>query len=314
MTAQILDGQKIAQQIKSEVAAEIAQLRNEGVQPGLAAILVGNNAASEVYVNNKVKACKTLGIYSEKYLLPADTTTTRLLELINTLNATPEIDGILLQLPVPPQIDLDKVINSINPCKDVDGFHPENFGKLALKQPGFVPCTPAGVMELLRRYEIDLTGKQAVVLGRSRIVGLPMALLLMHAQATVTICHSRTPDLAAFTRQADIIIAAMGQAGCLRAEQIKPGAIVVDVGINQVTDAATVKKFFAQDVARYANWESKGYILMGDVAPEVAQIARYLTPVPGGVGPLTIAMLMYNTVKAAKLRPPRRVSSMLDLL
>jgi methylenetetrahydrofolate dehydrogenase (NADP+)/methenyltetrahydrofolate cyclohydrolase len=314
MSAQLLDGQKIAQQIQSEVAGEIAQLRNEGIQPGLAAILVGNNAASEVYVNNKVKACKKLGIYSEKYLLPADTTTTRLLELINTLNATPEIDGILLQLPVPAQIDIDKVINSINPCKDVDGFHPENFGKLALKQPGFIPCTPAGVMELLRRYEINLVGTQAVVLGRSRIVGLPMALLLMHAQASVSICHSRTVDLFRFTRQADVVVTAMGQAGFLQPEHVKPGAIVVDIGINQVTKAAVVKKFFSEDARRLATWESKGYILMGDVAPQVAQVAGYLTPVPGGVGPLTIAMLMYNTVKAAKMRPPARVSSMLDLL
>jgi methylenetetrahydrofolate dehydrogenase (NADP+) / methenyltetrahydrofolate cyclohydrolase len=303
MTAKLLDGLKVAKQIKEEVAAEVkALLESYQVKPGLAAVIVGSDPASQVYVASKVKTCESLGLYSEKHLLPETTTTKELQELISRLNEQDNIDGILVQMPLPKQIDADKIFASISVSKDVDGFHPENVGKLALKQTGFVACTPAGVMELLKCYDIDPEGKRAVVLGRSRIVGLPLALLLMHANATVTVCHSKTAKLKEITREADIIVAALGRTAFITTEHIKPGTIVIDVGINKLTEETEVLRYFPDYTKRLEDLEKKGYTLIGDVEPDCETIAGYLTPVPGGVGPLTIAMLMKNTVKAAKLR------------
>ncbi|MBK7994433.1 MAG: bifunctional 5,10-methylenetetrahydrofolate dehydrogenase/5,10-methenyltetrahydrofolate cyclohydrolase [Blastocatellia bacterium] len=303
MTAKLLDGLKVAKQIKEEVAAEVKYLfESYQVKPGLAAVIVGNDPASEVYVASKVKTCETLGLYSEKHVLAKSTTTEELQELIFKLNNQDNIDGILVQMPLPKQIDADKIFASISVNKDVDGFHPENVGRLALKQTGFVACTPAGVMELLKRYDIDPAGKRAVVLGRSRIVGLPLALLLIHANATVTVCHSKTAKLKEITREADIIVAALGQTAFITTEHIKSGAIVIDVGINKLTEETEILRYFPDYTKRLEDLEKKGYTLIGDVEPDCETIAGYLTPVPGGVGPLTIAMLMKNTVKAAKLR------------
>jgi len=303
MTAKLLDGLKVAKQIKEEVAAEVKALfESYQVKPGLAAVIVGSDPASEVYVASKVKTCETLGLYSEKHVLAETTTTEELQELISRLNNQDNIDGILVQMPLPKQIDPDKIFASISVSKDVDGFHPENVGRLALKQSGFVACTPAGVMELLKRYDIDPAGKRAVVLGRSRIVGLPLALLLMHANATVTVCHSKTAKLKEITREADIIIAALGRTAFITTEHIKSGAIVIDVGINKLTEETEILRYFPDYTKRLEDLEKKGYTLIGDVEPDCETIAGYLTPVPGGVGPLTIAMLMKNTVKAARLR------------
>lgn len=303
MTAKLLDGLKVAKQIKEEVAAEVKALfESYQVKPGLAAVIVGSDPASEVYVASKVKTCESLGLYSEKHVLAETTTTEELQELISRLNNQDNIDGILVQMPLPKQIDPDKIFASISISKDVDGFHPENIGRLALKQTGFVACTPAGVMELLKRYDIDLAGKRAVVLGRSRIVGLPLALLLMHANATVTVCHSKTAKLKEITREADIIIAALGRTAFITTEHIKSGAVVIDVGINKLTEETEILRYFPDYTKRLEDLEKKGYTLIGDVEPDCETIAGYLTPVPGGVGPLTIAMLMKNTVKAARLR------------
>ncbi len=303
MTAQRLDGLAIAQQIKSEVAREVAALAERGIRPGLAAILVGMNPASRVYVNSKVKTCEELGIYSEKHELPETTTTEALLHLIARLNAREEIDGILVQLPLPRHIDTSRVLDAVDPAKDVDGFHPVNVGRLVRNQEALEPCTPAGIIELLERTRIPIEGQRAVVIGRSDIVGKPLALMLLHRHATVTICHSRTPQLAEIARQADILVAAIGRTAMITAEYVKPGAVVIDVGINKVTDRAEVERLFGPDEKRLSELASKGYTLVGDVHPtSVAPIAGYLTPVPGGVGPLTIAMLMKNTVKAARWR------------
>lgn len=303
MTAQRLDGLAIAQQIKSEVAREVAALVERGIRPGLAAILVGMNPASRVYVNSKVKTCEELGIYSEKHELPETTTTEALLHLIARLNAREEIDGILVQLPLPRHIDTSRVLDAVDPAKDVDGFHPVNVGRLVRNQEALEPCTPAGIIELLERTRIPIEGQRAVVIGRSDIVGKPLALMLLHRHATVTICHSRTPQLAEIARQADILVAAIGRTAMITAEYVKPGAVVIDVGINKVTDRAEVERLFGPDEKRLSELASKGYTLVGDVHPtSVAPIAGYLTPVPGGVGPLTIAMLMKNTVKAARWR------------
>ena len=303
MTAKLLDGLKVAKQIKEEVAVEVKALfESYQVKPGLAAVIVGSDPASEVYVASKVKTCESLGLYSEKHVLAETTTTEELQELISVLNNQDNIDGILVQMPLPKQIDPDKIFASIAISKDVDGFHPENVGRLALKQAGFVACTPAGVMELLKRYDIDPAGKRAVVLGRSRIVGLPLALLLMHANATVTVCHSKTAKLKEITREADIIIAALGRTAFITTEHIKSGAIVIDVGINKLTEETEILRYFPDYTKRLEDLEKKGYTLIGDVEPDCETIAGYLTPVPGGVGPLTIAMLMKNTVKAARLR------------
>lgn len=303
MTAKLLDGLSVAKQIKSEVAEEVKALfESHQIKPGLAAVIVGSDPASQVYVGSKVKTCEALGLYSEKHELPENTSTEQLLDLVAKLNAQDSIDGILVQMPLPKQIDPDRIFAAINPNKDVDGFHPENVGRLALKQTGFVPCTPAGIMEMLKRYDLNVAGLRAVVLGRSRIVGMPMALLLTHADATVTICHSKTPKLKETTREADIVIAAIGRTAFVTTEHIKPGAIVIDVGINKLTEVTEVLRYFPDYSKRLEDLEKKGYTLIGDVEPACESIAGYLTPVPGGVGPLTIAMLMKNTVKAAKLR------------
>ena len=302
MSALILDGTKIAQQIRSEVAAEAKAMAAAGIRPGLAVVLVGHNPASEIYVRGKVKACEEVGIYSEK-LTPAESATTaELLSVIENLNRRDDIDGILVQLPLPPQVDSKKVLLALDPAKDVDGFHPMNVGYLSTQRPGLVPCTPAGVMEILKRSNIPVTGQEAVVVGRSDIVGKPAAMLLTNANATVTICHSKTHDLPAVCRRADILVAAIGRAGMITKEFVNPGATVIDVGMNTVTDPADFQKFFAGNAKREETFRKKGSTLIGDVHPEVTGVAGALTPVPGGVGPLTIAMLMFNTVKAAKMR------------
>ena len=303
MTAKILDGASVANAIKEEVKAEASRLAERGLRPGLAAVLVGNDTASQIYVSSKVKTCQQLGLYSEKIELSEETTTEEMLALVRDLNSRDDIDGILIQLPLPRQIDSAKVLNSVDPAKDVDGFHPTSVGKLTLNEPGLRPCTPAGIMEMLDRYEIPIKGARAVVLGRSRIVGLPMSLLLLHRHATVTICHSRTVDLAAVTREADLLIIAIGRMCMVDGSFIKPGAVVVDVGQHKVTDAGDLEKYFGDNEKRRAAFEKNGYTLTGDVNPrEAMEVAGYFTPVPGGVGPLTIAMLMKNTLTAMKMR------------
>jgi methylenetetrahydrofolate dehydrogenase (NADP+)/methenyltetrahydrofolate cyclohydrolase len=302
MPATILDGTRIAAQIKDEVALETRALAAQGLRPGLAAVLLGHDPASEIYVRNKIKACEQLGIYSEKITPPETITTAEMIALVYELNARDDIDGILIQLPLPKQVDAKRVLLEVSPEKDVDGFHPMNVGYLSTQRPGLVPCTPAGVMEVLKRSGIEVAGQNAVVVGRSDIVGKPVAMLLTNANATVTICHSRTRDLAGVCRAADILVAAIGKAGMITKDFVRPGAVVIDVGINRVTDAAEFAKFFRGDAKREADFAAKGSTLIGDVHPEVAQVAGAITPVPGGVGPLTIAMLMSNTVKAMKLR------------
>lgn len=303
MTAKTLDGTSVAAAIKAEVASEVAAYAARGMRPGLAAVLVGSDPASQIYVSSKVKTCQELGLHSEKIELPETTTTAELLALIRELNTRDEIDGILVQMPLPPRIDSRFVLESVDPAKDVDGFHPVNIGRLALNEPGLRPCTPAGIMELLDRNNVSIEGARAVVLGRSRIVGLPMSLLLLHRNATVTMCHSRTRDLAAVAREADILIAAIGRAAMVDASFIKPGAVVVDVGMNRVTDEGDLERLFGNDPKRRAAFAKRGYTLVGDVNPrEAREVAGHLTPVPGGVGPLTIAMLMKNTLSAMKHR------------
>jgi methylenetetrahydrofolate dehydrogenase (NADP+)/methenyltetrahydrofolate cyclohydrolase len=302
MPATILDGNQIAAQIKEEVAAEVVRLKQRGITPGLAAVLAGNDPASEVYVRNKVKTCEALGIHSEMIRPSVEISTKGLLDLVTQLNGRPEIDGILVQLPLPKQVDAKQVLLAVSPQKDVDGFHPMNVGLLSTQRPGLVPCTPLGCMEILRRSEVAIEGVNAVVLGRSDIVGKPMAMLLTNANATVTLCHSKTRDLAEVCHRADILVAATGRAGMVTKDFVKPGATVIDVGINRVTDAAEFERIFHGDAKRAKTFAEKKSVLAGDVHPEVTEIAGKLTPVPGGVGPLTIAMLMSNTVKAAKLR------------
>ncbi|MGO9167727.1 MAG: bifunctional 5,10-methylenetetrahydrofolate dehydrogenase/5,10-methenyltetrahydrofolate cyclohydrolase [Candidatus Sulfotelmatobacter sp.] len=307
MPARILDGAKIANDIRSEVAAEVKTLSGAGVRPGLAVVLVGHNPASEIYVRGKVKACEEVGIYSERHTPPETATTDEMLALIDKLNRREEIVGILVQLPLPPQVDSKRVLMAVDPAKDVDGFHPVNVGFLSTQRPGLVPCTPAGVIEILKRSSIPIAGQEAVVVGRSDIVGKPAAMLLLNANATVTICHSKTRDLPGVCRRADILIAAIGRAGMITRDFVKPGATVIDVGMNKVTDTAEFRRLFAGNAKREETFRARGSVLAGDVHPEVAEVAGALTPVPGGVGPLTIAMLMYNTVKAAKMRRGSRV-------
>jgi len=310
MSAIILDGTKIAAQIKAEVGEEVKELTAAGLRPGLAVVLAGHNPASEIYVRNKVKSCEQLGIYSEKHTPPDTATTEELLALVNDLNSRDEIDGILVQLPLPSQVDSKKVLLAVSPEKDVDGFHPMNVGYLSTQRPGLVPCTPAGILEILKRSNIPITGAEAVVVGRSDIVGKPIAMLLLNGNATVTVCHSKTRDLAGVCRRADILVAAIGKAGMITPAFVKPGATVIDVGMNTVTDPAEFREFFAGDEKREKGFADKGSTLMGDVHPEVSEVAGAMTPVPGGVGPLTIAMLMSNTVKAAKLRRGHKVGSL----
>jgi methylenetetrahydrofolate dehydrogenase (NADP+) / methenyltetrahydrofolate cyclohydrolase len=308
MAAIILDGTKIAAQIKAEVGEEVKELIATGLRPGLAVVLAGHNPASEIYVRNKVKACEQLGIYSEKHTPPETVTTAELLELVDDLNRREEIDGILVQLPLPPQVEAKKVLMAVAPEKDVDGFHPMNVGYLSTQRPGLVPCTPAGIIEILRRCNIPIAGSEAVVVGRSDIVGKPVAMLLLNNNATVTVCHSKTRDLPAVCRRADILVAAIGKPGIITPGFVKPGATVIDVGMNTITDPAEFQKFFAGNERRERDFAAKGSTLIGDVDPKVAEVAGAMTPVPGGVGPLTIAMLMSNTVKAAKLRRGHTVS------
>jgi len=310
MPAIILDGTKIAQQIRSEAAAEVKTMAAVGVRPGLAVVLVGHVPASEIYVRGKVKACEEVGIYSEKLTPPETATTEELLRVVEDLNRREDIDGILVQLPLPLQVDSKKVLLAVDPAKDVDGFHPMNVGYLSTQRPGLVPCTPAGVIEILKRSNIPIAGQEAVVVGRSDIVGKPAAMLLTNANATVTICHSRTRDLPGVCRRADILVAAIGRAGMITPDFVKPGATVIDVGMNTVTEAAEFQKFFAGNAKREETFKKRGSTLIGDVHPEVAEVAGALTPVPGGVGPLTIAMLMFNTIKAAKMRRGNRVAEL----
>jgi methylenetetrahydrofolate dehydrogenase (NADP+)/methenyltetrahydrofolate cyclohydrolase len=302
MSARILDGAKLAGEIKAEVAHEVRQLAAAGMRPGLAAVLVGHDPASEVYVRSKVKTCEELGIYSEKITPPNTITTDEMLALVDDLNNRDEIDGILVQLPLPKQVDSKKVLLAVSPQKDVDGFHPMNVGYLSTQRPGLVPCTPAGVIEILKRSGIQIAGAEAVVVGRSDIVGKPVAMLLLNDNATVTVCHSKTRDLPGVCRRADILVAAIGRPGMVTPDFVKPGATVIDVGINRVTDLAEFREYFGGNAKREQSFAKNGSTLVGDVHPKVAEVAGAITPVPGGVGPLTIAMLMSNTVKAAKLR------------
>jgi methylenetetrahydrofolate dehydrogenase (NADP+) / methenyltetrahydrofolate cyclohydrolase len=308
--ARILDGKKIRDEIKAELAEQISRLKAAGITPGLAAVLVGEDPASQIYVRSKVKTCEDLGLYSEKIEWPADTTTERLLKLVHDLNSRDDIDGILVQLPLPPQVDSKVVLEAIDPAKDVDGFHPVSVGNLVRNRPGLVPCTPAGIIEILRRSGVTMKGARAVVIGRSDIVGKPVAMLLLHNHATVTICHSRTQDLPGVAREGDLLVAAMGRPAFVTGEFIKPGATVVDVGINRLTTEEEVRKIYHDPAAPLEKLKAKGSVLVGDVQPEDAmEKAGAFTPVPGGIGPLTIAMLMSNTVKAAKLRRGMRAAA-----
>ena len=301
-TPLILDGVAIAAQIKAEVGEEVKALATKGVVPGLAVVLVGHVAASEIYVRSKVKTCGELGIFSEMLTPPESVTTDEMLAIVAGLNAREDIDGILIQLPLPKHVDTKRLLEAVAPEKDVDGFHPVNAGRLQSGQPGLAPCTPAGIMEILRRSGIEVAGKNAVVVGRSDIVGKPAAMMLLNASATVTVCHSKTKDLPKFTRDADILVAAIGRPGFVTAEMVKPGAVLIDVGINRVTDAAEVEEFFPGDAGRAATFAKRGSVVVGDVHPAAFAVSGAYTPVPGGVGALTIAMLMQNTVTAAKLR------------
>lgn len=306
MTAKVLSGKPIADAIKAEVAADITELeRALGFRPGLAVVRVGDDAASAVYVGNKVRTSAELGIVSEHHHLDASASHAEVLALVKELNERDEIDGILVQLPLPAQIDEKEILEMIDPAKDVDGFHPINVGRIAQGQKALAPCTPLGVIEILKRSGIDISGKHAVVIGRSNIVGRPVAQLLLQENATVTICHSRTTDLPSVTREGDILIAAIGRAGFVRGEHIKEGACVIDVGINSVSDAGAVKGFFEGEELekRLKTIEKRGSTLVGDVNPREAMAkAGSFTPVPGGVGLLTVAMLMRNTVDAARAR------------
>jgi len=298
MTARRLDGTEIARQIREDLKVRIAELGAGGVRPGLGVILVGDDPASAVYVRSKTRSCEELGLFHEAKHLGVGATTAEVVAAVEHYNRRVEIHGILVQLPLPRQVDAQRVLDAVRPEKDVDGFHPENVGRLVQKRPRFVPCTPAGIMEMLRRSGIEVAGRRAVVLGRSDIVGKPMALLLMHADATVTVCHSRTRELPSVTREADLLVAAIGKAGLVRAEHVRPGAVVVDVGMNRVTDPALARDLLLP--SRLPEFEKKGHALVGDVhAPSVQEVAGALTPVPGGVGPLTIAQLIANTVRAA---------------
>ncbi len=292
MSAKIIDGKAIAAEMQQEMKTEVKALKDKyGLIPGLAVVLVGDNPASRVYVNMKKKACARLDIYSEEHKLPPNTSEHDLLELINKLNANEKVHGILVQLPLPDHINESKILNAIDPSKDVDGFHPVNVGNLVIGKPSFLPCTPYGIQQLLLKSGIQIEGKHVVVVGRSNIVGKPVALILLQktqdANATVTVCHSRSGDLSYYTKQADILIAAIGRAEMIKKSMIKQDAVVIDVGVNRVDDPSS----------------ERGYKLVGDVDfEEVKETASAITPVPGGVGPMTITMLMHNTIKAAKMQ------------
>ncbi|QMV19324.1 bifunctional methylenetetrahydrofolate dehydrogenase/methenyltetrahydrofolate cyclohydrolase [Granulicella sp. 5B5] len=301
----VLDGVAIAAEIKAEVAQEVAAARTKGYTPGLAVILVGEVPASQIYVRSKVKTCGELGIYSEMLTPPASSTTEELLAMVDALNKRDDIDGILIQLPLPDHVDTNQLLDAVLPEKDVDGFHPINAGRLlsgAAPNEVLAPCTPAGIIEILKRSNIPMSGQRAVVIGRSNIVGKPVASMLINESATVTICHSRTRDLATITREADILVAAIGRPGYVTPEMVRPGATIIDVGINRITTEAEVERFFPGNAKRREGFEKRGSTIVGDVDPAAFAISGAFTPVPGGVGALTIAMLMSNTVKAAKLR------------
>ena len=302
MTARILDGTKIRDEIFAELKEEVSRLAAQGLRPGLAAVLVGENPASQLYVKSKIAACQQLGLASWLHTPPATVSTEWMLQLVRDLNNDDQVDGILIQLPLPSQVDAKRVLEAVSPAKDVDGFHPVSMGMLVSNRPGLVACTPAGCMEILRRNAIATEGTNAVVLGRSDIVGKPMALLLLHANATVTICHSKTRNLPEVIRRADILVAAIGKAGFVQADWVKPGAAVIDVGTNKVTDAGEAAQLLRNFPERLEKFRAKGNVLIGDVHPDAVRVAGALSPVPGGVGPMTITMLMSNTVKAARLR------------
>jgi methylenetetrahydrofolate dehydrogenase (NADP+)/methenyltetrahydrofolate cyclohydrolase len=303
VSARILDGNQLRDQILDELRAEVDVLAAAGIRPGLAAVLVGDNPASEVYVRGKIKACQSLNLYSEKITPPDTITTDELLAVVADLNRRDDIDGILVQLPLPPQVDAKRVLVAVDPAKDVDGFHPYNVGCLVAGRAALVACTPAGILQILHRSGIPMSGRRAVVLGRSDIVGKPVAILLLHENATVTICHSKTADLPAVAREADILVAALGRPAMVTRDFIRPGATVIDVGINRLTESGDVERIFAGRPDRIEQFRQKGSVLVGDVHPvDVEECAGAYTPVPGGVGPLTIAMLMANTVRAARLR------------
>jgi methylenetetrahydrofolate dehydrogenase (NADP+)/methenyltetrahydrofolate cyclohydrolase len=298
----ILDGNAIAAAIKQEVADEVKLLAAQGIRPGLAAVLVGHVPASEIYVRSKVQTCADLGLYSDLITPPDTVTTEEMLDLVASLNARDDIDGILIQLPLPKQVDAKALLDAVSPDKDVDGFHPVSAGRLQAGQPAFAPCTPSGVIEILKRSDIAIAGQHAVVVGRSDIVGKPAAMLLLNQNATVTICHSKTQNLGEITRQADILVAAIGRPGFITPEMVKPGATIIDVGINRITDRAEFDRFFLGNDKREAAFAKRGAVIVGDIHPKAFELAGAYTPVPGGVGPLTIAMLMANTVRAAKMR------------
>jgi methylenetetrahydrofolate dehydrogenase (NADP+)/methenyltetrahydrofolate cyclohydrolase len=298
----VLDGAAIATAIKQEVAEEVKLLAAKGIRPGLAAVLVGHDPASEIYVRNKVQTCAELGLFSELITPPGTVTTEEMFDLVAGLNDRDDIDGILIQLPLPAQVDAKTLLDAVSPAKDVDGFHPVNAGRLQAGRSALAPCTPAGIIEILKRSGVPIAGQHAVVVGRSDTVGKPAALLLLHQNATVTICHSKTRDLPAITRQADILVAAIGRPGFITAEMVKPGATIIDVGINRITSRDEFDRFFAGNAKREAAFAKRGSTIVGDVDPKAFELAGAYTPVPGGVGLLTIAMLMANTVRAAKMR------------
>ena len=298
MSARILDGRAVAAQIREELRAEVGSLVSRGRRPGLGVVLAGDDAASAAYVRGKTRACEELGLYSETARLPADVSTQAVLDRIADFNRRDDVHGVLVQLPLPAQVDAERAVSSVAPGKDVDGFLPENVGLLVRKRTRFAPCTPAGIMQLLARSGIAVAGRRAVVLGRSDIVGKPMAMLLLHADATVTCCHSRTPDLESVTREADVLVAAVGRPGLVTAAHVKAGAVVIDVGMNRIQDPALAERLLVPE--RRERFAERGEALVGDVCfPEVREVAGAITPVPGGVGPLTIAMLLHNTVRAA---------------
>ena len=301
MTALLLDGNHTANDIREELRAKVGEaLALRHVRPGLGVVLVGEDPASEVYVRSKTKACEDLGMYHETRRLPETASTADVESVVAEYNGRDDIHGILVQTPLPPAVDSARVLSLVDPAKDVDGFHPENVGLLVQKRPRFVPCTPAGIVELLDRHRIAIAGRSAVVVGRSDIVGKPMALLLLHRNATVTIAHSQTRDLPAVTRGADILVAAIGRAGLIDAEHVKPGAVVIDVGMNRIQDPALAARTLEGE--RLERFRKRGHALVGDVCfPTVRHVASAITPVPGGVGPLTIALLLANTIRAATI-------------
>jgi methylenetetrahydrofolate dehydrogenase (NADP+) / methenyltetrahydrofolate cyclohydrolase len=304
-TPRLLNGIAIANDIKAEVALEVAAARETGYTPGLAVVLVGEVPASQIYVRSKVKTCAELGIYSEMITPPDTVTTAELLAIVADLNARDDIDGILIQLPLPAHVDTPLLLDAVSPAKDVDGFHPVNVGRLVNGTGGadlLAPCTPAGILEILRRSDIPIAGRNAVVVGRSNIVGKPVAAMLINASATVTVCHSKTHDLAAITRSADILVAAIGRPGFVTRDMVRPGATLIDVGINRITGEAELEQFFPGDAERRATWEKRGSTVVGDIDPAAFTVSGAFTPVPGGVGALTIAMLMRNTLTAARVR------------